>query len=117
MIFLSETKMKNHRIAVLRRKMGYNNGFDVPPVGIAGGISLWWDDGLEVRISFSSNFVIDSYICLNGSQCQFRVTWVCGTPYRDEKDDFWKWMITTFGPCDLPWMCGGDFNEFLWEDE
>ena len=90
MVFLSETKMKNHRIAALRRTMGYDNGFDVSLVGLAGGLSLWWDNGLEVRMSFSSNFVIDSYICLNGSQCQFHVTWVYRTPYRDGKEDFWK---------------------------
>ncbi|KAM0997409.1 hypothetical protein ACFX2C_007297 [Malus domestica] len=41
MIFLSETKMKDHRIAWVRRRIGYANGFDVAPVGRAGGMSLW----------------------------------------------------------------------------
>ncbi|KAM1019370.1 hypothetical protein ACFX15_040072 [Malus domestica] len=49
MVFLSEIKMKNHRIAAFRRTMGYDNGFDVPPVGLAGGLNLWWDNGMERR--------------------------------------------------------------------
>ncbi|KAB2595306.1 hypothetical protein D8674_030756 [Pyrus ussuriensis x Pyrus communis] len=117
MVFLSETYMKTHNVAALRRMMGYANGFDVPPVGTARGLSFWWDNGLKVRIPFSSNFVIDSYICLDASQRQFRVTWMYGTLYRDEKKEFWKWMETTFGPCDRSWLCEGDFNEFLWKDE
>ncbi|KAM1023967.1 hypothetical protein ACFX2I_037177 [Malus domestica] len=31
----------------VRRRMGFVNGWDVPPVGSAGGLSLWWDDSLE----------------------------------------------------------------------
>lgn len=37
--------------------------------------------------------------------------------YRIEKENFWNWMETNFWPCDMPWFCGGDFNEFLWEYE
>lgn len=48
MIFLSETKMKNHRIDGVRRRMGFLNGFSVSPLGKAGGMSLWWVDSLEV---------------------------------------------------------------------
>ncbi|KAM2486233.1 hypothetical protein ACFX1W_038326 [Malus domestica] len=46
-VFLMETKMQNHRIVGVRRRMGFVNGWDVLPVGSAGGLSLWWDDSLE----------------------------------------------------------------------
>lgn len=40
-----------------------------------------------------------------------------GTSYRSEKADFWKGMIQNFSPDNTPWICGGDFNEFLWDHE
>lgn len=46
-----------------------------------------------------------------------RFTGVYGTPYRGDKDAFWSWMKTYFTPYDIPWLCGGDFNEFLWAYE
>lgn len=41
MVFLSEIKTKNHMIKGVRRRMRYKNGFDVPPIGVVGGLSLW----------------------------------------------------------------------------
>ena len=60
MIFRSETKTNDHRINGVRRRMGFKNGFDVSPTGKSGGLSLWWNDQLEVDISFSSKHVIDA---------------------------------------------------------
>ncbi|KAM1690351.1 hypothetical protein ACFX14_031945 [Malus domestica] len=42
--------MKNHIIEGLRRRMGFNKGFDVPPNGAARGLSLWWNDLVEVMV-------------------------------------------------------------------
>lgn len=50
MIFLSETKMKNHRIEGVRHKIGFGNGFNVELVGREGGLSLWWDNLIAVEI-------------------------------------------------------------------
>lgn len=30
--------------------MGYSNGFSVALVGRTGGLSLWWDDSVQVEI-------------------------------------------------------------------
>ncbi|KAM2888887.1 hypothetical protein FF1_012549 [Malus domestica] len=40
MIFLSKTKMKDHRIDGVCRRMGFYGGFNVPHVGRAGGLNL-----------------------------------------------------------------------------
>lgn len=49
-IFLSETKMKDHRIDEVKRHMRFSNRFNVSPIGRAGGLSMWWDDSVEVEI-------------------------------------------------------------------
>lgn len=62
MIFLSETKMKDHIIDGVRRRMGFSCGFNVPPIGRAGDLSLWYDDLLEIDIMFSSKHIIDAKV-------------------------------------------------------
>ncbi|KAM1813664.1 hypothetical protein ACFX11_027427 [Malus domestica] len=117
MIFLSETKMKDHRIAKVRRRMGYVNGFDMAPVGTAGGLSLWWDDLIQVDVIDSSKHYIDARCSIAESQTMFRFTGVYGTSYRAENEEFWRGMIQNFSPDRIPWICGGDFNEVLWDHE
>ncbi|CAN6679292.1 unnamed protein product [Malus baccata var. baccata] len=109
--------MKNHRINSLRRRLRFANGFNVEPIGKAGGLSLWWDEFMEVQIVFSSKHVIDAIARVEDEHRWVRVTGVYGTPYRGEKSSFWDWMYSHFSPSDIPWLCGGDFNEFLWDHE
>ncbi|KAM2668040.1 hypothetical protein EV2_019663 [Malus domestica] len=78
MIFLSETKMKDHRIAGVKRRIGYFYGFDVALVGRAGGLSLWWDDSIQVEVKDSSKHYIDSKCSLVDSQSIFRFTGYTG---------------------------------------
>ncbi|KAB2614065.1 hypothetical protein D8674_036381 [Pyrus ussuriensis x Pyrus communis] len=139
MIFLSETKMKDHRILGVRRRLGYVYGFDVSPIGSSGGLSLWWEDNLEVNIIFSSKHIIDAVMRIKGQTLWSRITGVYGTSFRVEKNLFWEWMVNHFTPMDIPWilspklsentkipiflrksrdgMLHGDFNEFLWDHE
>ncbi|CAN6715757.1 unnamed protein product [Malus baccata var. baccata] len=117
MIFLSETKMKDHRLDGVRRRMGFHYGVNVSPIGRAGGLSLWWDDSVEVQPLFSSKHIIDVILRKGGDSNWVRITGVYGTPYREDKAEFWEWMSSYFTPSDIPWLCAGDFNEFLWDHE
>ncbi|KAM1489080.1 hypothetical protein ACFX14_031996 [Malus domestica] len=115
MVFLSETKMKDHMIDGVRRIMGFKQGFNMPHVGRSGGggLSIWWVEDLEVNIHQLSNHVIDAWVRSVGDISWTRVTGVYGTAYRKEKASFWEWMSHHFSPSSVPWLCGGDFNEFL----
>lgn len=97
--------------------MGYPRGFNVAPIGRVGGLSLWWEDLLEVKVGFSSKHIIDVRFRVVGDDLWARATWVYGTAYRAEKSVFWSWMRSSFGPSNLSWFCGGDFNDFLWDYE
>ncbi|CAL9010119.1 unnamed protein product [Prunus brigantina] len=106
--------MKDNAINVIRRKLGYRNSFNFDPDGIAGGLSLWWNDDLDIQILSSSKNVIDTAIISRNGECSKRITWVYGTPYRVEKDVFWRNLEQLSGDNSLPWLCAGDFNEILW---
>ncbi|KAM1255964.1 hypothetical protein ACFX1Q_030139 [Malus domestica] len=81
MIFLSETKMKNHRIDDVEKRIGYANGFNVDPVGRAGGLSLWWDDLLMVEVLEAFQNFINAKCTVGDGQGVFRFTRFYGTSY------------------------------------
>ncbi|KAM1780201.1 hypothetical protein ACFX12_041495 [Malus domestica] len=109
--------MKDHRLDGVRRRMGFLNGFNVSLVGRASGLSLWWDDSVDVQTLLSSKHIIDVILRKGGDSNWVRITGVYGTLYREEKAAFWDWMSNYFTPSDIPWFCAGDFNEFLWDHE
>lgn len=109
MIFLSEIKMKDHRIDGVQRRMWFPYGFNVGHIGKSGGLSLWWDTQLEVEI--------DARVRTLGKTCWRRLTEVYGTAYRAEKLDFWWWMGAHIRPSHLPWLWAGDFNKYIWDSE
>ncbi|XP_068329845.1 uncharacterized protein [Pyrus communis] len=117
LIFLAETKMRDHRVDGVRRRMGYSEAFHVSPSGRAGGLSMWWNESVEVTIGFASKHIIDATVNYVDLNRQARVTWVYGTAYRIEKVEFWRWMREWFKPTNTPWLCGGDFNEILLDHE
>ncbi|XP_070667886.1 uncharacterized protein [Malus domestica] len=98
--------------------MGFSKGFNVSPVGRAGGLSLWWDDSMEVHVMFSSKNVIDAIVRDCDSNLWVRVTGIYGTAYRGKKAEFWGWMNDHFSSTNTHWLCGGgDFNKFIWDHE
>lgn len=52
--------MKCSRLEKLRQKMCFKNSFNVSPVGLAGGLSLWWDESTKVEVIFSSENLNDT---------------------------------------------------------
>lgn len=109
--------MKCSRLVKLRQKMGFKNGFNVPPVGFAGGLSLWWDESIKVEVIFSSENLIDTVVQSVNTGVTARASWIYGTPYRQLKEEFWNWMTTHIQATDVPWFCGGDMNEIIWSHE
>ncbi|KAI5328748.1 PREDICTED: LOC110757381 [Prunus dulcis] len=45
------------------------------------------------------------------------MSWVYGTPYRDQKAQFWRWLNKNLMPLGLPWFVRGDLNEWIWPHE
>ncbi|KAI5316585.1 hypothetical protein L3X38_036292 [Prunus dulcis] len=87
-VFLMKTKMRSNSIDGVRRRMGFDNCFNMDPVGVAGGLSLWWDNSVEIEVLFSTPNLIDSTIKILESGMVVRGSWVYGTPYREHKVEF-----------------------------
>ncbi|KAK8569269.1 hypothetical protein V6N12_007799 [Hibiscus sabdariffa] len=64
-IFLSETKKKRRYLEKIKMKMKLSESFYVDPIGIAGGLTLWWKNKVNLSIlCYGKNF-IDTRVSLN----------------------------------------------------
>ncbi|KAL6227499.1 hypothetical protein ACLB2K_001456 [Fragaria x ananassa] len=97
--------------------MRFSQGFCVDPIGIAGGLCLWWDDSLLINIvDFSKNF-LDTMITFVETGEVVRATFIYGPPYQEDKEDFWnEWSFRDKGDS-IPWLVIGDLNELLSQQE
>lgn len=43
--------------------MNFTSSFYVEPVGISGGLCLWWNKDVSVKIISASKNIIDTYFC------------------------------------------------------
>lgn len=117
-IFLCETKQQSHRLNILRKKLGYHMGEVVNPTdSAAGGLALWWRLDVEVQVIFKCPNLLDSTITVKSEGILFRASWFYGPPYMQDKPQFWASMNNLATNDGHPWVCIGDFNEFLNNDE
>ncbi|KAK8985074.1 hypothetical protein V6N11_076766 [Hibiscus sabdariffa] len=71
-VFLSETKQKKRYLEKIRMKMKLENAFYVEPVGITGGLALWWSSNVKLAVlQYDKNF-IDTMISINRESEWFR---------------------------------------------
>ncbi|KAK8506271.1 hypothetical protein V6N12_019963 [Hibiscus sabdariffa] len=108
-IFLSETKKKKRYLEKIRMKMKMTEYFYVEPVGIAGGLALWWSNEADISVlSFGKNF-IDTKVSLNGEEDWF-LTFIYGPPYTEEKQTFWESLASLRNNNEKKWCLIGDSN-------
>jgi exonuclease III len=50
LLFLMETRAKNKKLQAIRCSLGFEGMFSVDPVGLSGGIALFWKNNGEVSI-------------------------------------------------------------------
>jgi hypothetical protein len=45
-----ETKLRQHKMEIIKNKTGYNGMFVMNCVGRSGGLALFWQDDIDVKI-------------------------------------------------------------------
>ena len=112
MVFLSETRLFGRRAANLKRRLGFDGMAYVDSEGRSGGLALLWRDVLQVRFRSSSCSHIDvDVISDSGDQWQF--TGFYGPPKKKARRHAWDLLKRLRSNPEVPWICGGDFNEIL----
>ena len=88
--FLVETKNKEEKLEIVRRKAKFDMACYVDSEGLSGGLALWWKEQDGVRIIGKCKNLIDMEVNEESVDQQFRVFWVYGLTDFDERQGVWK---------------------------
>jgi hypothetical protein len=117
-LFLSETKMSASRSQELKRRLGFPHAFGVNSDGLSGGLVMLWKDEVVLDLKTYSKYHIDMWVTediTNGRKWRF--TGFYGVSKRSQRKESWRLLRFLRNASDLPWLCAGDFNEVLSDQE
>ena len=106
-LFLSETKLDEKFLELLRCLWSFAGKFVVPSRGQSGGLALFWRRGTDVSISSYSHHHIDA-IMDYGDGSIWRLTGFYGAPTVAGKSVAWDILRVLRGHHTMPWLCCGD---------
>ncbi|XP_043814104.1 uncharacterized protein LOC122724008 [Manihot esculenta] len=115
-IFLIETKIKKERVFKIRKELGFAGGFAVDPIGIGGGIALFWKIENNAQLLSFSNHHIDVEVKLDGCT-GWRLTGFYGYSKTYQRRLGWNLLRTLENKSTLPWCVIGDFNDICFQSE
>ncbi|CAL1383060.1 unnamed protein product [Linum trigynum] len=119
-VFLMETKQTKEENKVLQKELGFEEGDSysavVSPRNRAGGLSIWWKDGIQLEVMSITQNLIDVKIT-DENVGVWRFTGIYGWPEGRDKWQTWDMIRQLSDQWDGPWLCGGDFNQVQSADE
>jgi len=85
--------------------------------GNSGGIALFWDETISVKLIGMCNRIIDVTVQECPTSPPFRVTFVYGELRVEDRKKMWELLQHIKDKSHDPWLALGDFNEALWQFE
>ena len=116
MLCILETQIAKTRVENLRYTLGFDNCFAVASSGRSGGLGVFWNNNVMVKVNHFSQYHIDAEFA-EPEKDKWRLTFMYGEAKRNLRHRTWELMKFMRGESDLPWLCMGDFNEILRREE
>ncbi len=116
-LFLSETRLDSVGIEFLRVKLKMVGAFCVQRYHTGGGLAMLWFDQVDVVVSTYSRNHIDARVVKKSSGTGFHVTGFSGNPETHKRKESWALLKHLSSLSSEPWICMGDFNEILDNNE
>jgi hypothetical protein len=96
--------------------LGYSGCLAVSSEGQSGGLGLFWMSSMCVDIKGFNSRCIDALVTPDDGQ-PWRISFMYGEPRRDQRHVFWDLLRSMRASWSGAWICYGDFNEVLSQDE
>ena len=117
LLFLMETRAKYQKVEEIRRKLHFDYVCCVEPEGLSGGLSLLWSKKLEIEVVDTCKNYIHTFCKVKEDGDMWDATFVYGNPKFSERRYLWDELSRLHTTSTSPWMCIGDFNEILSQEE
>ena len=115
LIFLSETKALVSRMDFVKSSIGFDNMLVVEAKGKAGGLCVMWKNGFSVReVEYNKNLIV---VSVSDSVYEWLMVRFYGLSYFSKNKKAWENLMALLESYLGPWMCMGDFNYVISEDE
>jgi hypothetical protein len=116
-LFLMETKCRQHKMEGIRVKLGFEGLFVVDPVGRSGGLALLWSESVGLEIQNFTRRHINAVINLPGRDAPWKLTCFYGHPDSSKRHESWALLKHLHSFIPEAWLCIGDFNEVVEQAE
>lgn len=90
-----------------------NPSFVKDLVGFKGGLALFWNDNFEVTLVHMDAQFVDFIARDPRTTASMHITCLHAPPLYQLRQDFWDTIRIIHAANHLPWLCLGDFNDFL----
>jgi hypothetical protein len=100
----------------LKGTLGFDYAYGVGSSGRSGGLCVYWKENTQMELRNFSKYHIDMKVIEHGKD-PYRITFWYGEANRSLRYKTWDMMRFLKADCDLPWLCIGDFNEVLRQEE
>lgn len=90
--------------------MDYTGHGYVDPIGIAGGLCIWWNNNVDVKVISSNKNMFDTVVSDNKNN-QMLMTWIYGPNDFNERQVVWRKLKDLSRGHKDPWTVAGDFND------
>ncbi|KAL0447658.1 UNVERIFIED_CONTAM: putative mitochondrial protein [Sesamum latifolium] len=116
LVFLSETKCKARRVDGIKNLVSYNS-IRVDSVRKGGGFFLLWRKDLDVWLQSFSVHHIDATVLSDSYPARWHFTGFYRYPEVANSKEGWNLIRRLPQSSTHPWVCVGDFNEILAQNE
>ena len=115
-VFLAETLTDEARLEFIQNSINFDHRFVVHKVGCSGGLVLFWRSTINLTIEGLDKNFIDAIID-KGLESEWRLTDFYGEPETARRFEAWDKLRRLNSNSERPWLCCGDFNEIVRQDE
>ncbi|KAM6550760.1 hypothetical protein CsatB_000568 [Cannabis sativa] len=116
-LFLMETRLVQGKSLEIKRQLSFDNVYEVPRVGMGGGLMLLWKERVVVSGITSTPNYISCFMKLENIPIQWHFCGFYGEPNVSKRRLTWDMLEHLRIVYEGPWLVIGDFNEILSQDD
>ena len=98
------------------QKYGFSEGWEVPRVGLSGGLILSWLPRQGLQIVYDSPNLIHINV-LDNRGYPLSITFVYGHPDHAKRGEVWQQLRSLKQNSHPSWLCIADFNQVLSKED